>query len=360
MYHEGAFIQTTLRLDVFGVPNESCYSPSPSNLAIDEAQGRTMVLTLYGMICAVGVAGNLLVCIVLLRVPSLRSNTSDFLVHLSLVDLVVCVLVIPYKIVPQFIHSLPPNPTIWGQLRCRLYFGKFPFWTCAVTSVFSLVTVNLERFAAIVYPHRYKRIFGSRRNKLLVILLCWILAVTNQSFILFMYDEEGVVGCRFVGWSSAAFKALFGVFNITLSLVGPFVLMVSVQWKVISTLKRQVQNLTSQITLPPADRRKMWQLRTTQTLARTLLAFVLTFAVCWAPNQAVFLFYNLGAPICTSPQLYHLSVILAVGNSCINPILYGVTNRPFRKGIRTAFLGGGRSARIGHVPTVTPSAMTQA
>ena len=53
-------------------------------------------IALYCMICVVGITGNLLVAIVLLRVPSLRSNTSDFLVHLSIVDFMVCVLVIPY------------------------------------------------------------------------------------------------------------------------------------------------------------------------------------------------------------------------------------------------------------------------
>ena len=91
---------------------------SSNDWGIDKVAGSHLVLALYGMISAVGVTGNLLVCFVLLRARSLRSNASDFLVHLSLVDLLVCVLVIPYKILPPLSQTPPPSPTIWGQLRC--------------------------------------------------------------------------------------------------------------------------------------------------------------------------------------------------------------------------------------------------
>ena len=94
------------------------------------------------MICLLGITGNLLVAIVLIRVPSLRSNTSDFLIHLSLVDFIVCVLVIPVKLVPTTGKSLP-NPGFFGELRCRVYVSQYLFWICALISVLGLVTVNL-------------------------------------------------------------------------------------------------------------------------------------------------------------------------------------------------------------------------
>ena len=87
----------------------------------------------------------------------------------------------------------------------------------------------------------------------------------------------------------------------------------------------------------PLDQRKMWQLRASQTLIKTLLTFVITFAVCWAPNQVVFLGYNLGLDVDFASPVYHVGNILAVCNSCVNPIIYTMTNQPFRKGIREAF-----------------------
>ena len=202
-----------------------------------------LVLGLYGVICVLGITGNLLVAFVLIRVPSLRSNTSDFMVHLSLADFIVCVMVIPFKLV-QTTGKYPPNPGFLGELRCRLYAGQFLFWVGTVVSVYSLVTVNLERFVAIVYPLKYKVVF-TRRVKYYMIASCWIVGALSKVFLFLLYGEDEVVGCHFFGWPSSAVQAVVGLANFMMALFGPFVLMVLVQWKVISTLKRQVKMLKS-------------------------------------------------------------------------------------------------------------------
>ncbi|XP_071808081.1 somatostatin receptor type 4-like [Asterias amurensis] len=325
------------------------------------------VIVLYSIICVVGITGNFLVTFVLLRVPTLRSNTSDFLIHLSLVDFIVCVLVIPNFLV--VVETAPsPNPGVFSELWCRFFNGKFLFWVCALTSVFSLVTVNLERFVAIVYPLKYKVVF-TRRNKILMITTCWILATLSKTFILFLYDEGENVGCRFLGWPNPEVQAVVGLYTFIVQLPGPFLVMVWAQWRVISTLKRQMKVLKGRMassTVNPADQRKMWQLRASQTLIRTLLTFVITFAVCWAPIQVMFLVYNFGVYVDFSSPFRHISVMLSVCNSCVNPILYTLMNKPFRKGIREALCkrrnsvndGGGTSSNR-HPGTMTmETAMT--
>lgn len=204
-----------------------------------------VVIVLYGIICVVGILGNLLVAFVLLRVPSLRSNTSDILVHLSLVDFLVCVLVIPFKIVPTKGQS-KPNTGFFGQLRCKLYVGQFLFWVCAVVSVLCLVTINLERYVAIVHPHKYKKVF-TRRNKYLMMVSCWVLGALCKVFVLFLYQEDEIVGCHFVGWPDRTVQAVVGFYNFTANLLAPFIVMVLAQWKVISTLRRQVRILTGRM-----------------------------------------------------------------------------------------------------------------
>ena len=81
----------------------------------------------------------------------------------------------------------------------------------------------------------------------------------------------------------------------------------------------------------------MWQLRASQTLVKTLLACVITFGVCWMPNQVWYLLYNFGVPMAPDGPFHRLTIILAVGNSCVNPVIYTMTNKPFRKGIREVF-----------------------
>ncbi|XP_071793911.1 galanin receptor type 1-like [Asterias amurensis] len=295
------------------------------------------ILSLYCTICVVGITGNLLVAIVLLRVPSLRSNTSDFLVHLSLVDFMACVLVIPAYLLPNT-HS-PPNPGFFGEFWCRFYTSGFLFWSFALTSILGLTAVNLERYVAIVYPHKYKTIF-IKRNKYIMIAACWGCATLSKSYNLFIFEEDEIVGCHFKGWSNRGAQAAFGLFTFTVQFFAPFTVMIFAQLKVISTLNRQVKMLatrTASLGVNPINQREMWQLRASQTLVKTLLACVVTFGACWIPNQVWFLLFNFGAPLNLGGPDRHLTVILAVGNSCVNPVIYTMTNKPFRKGIRELF-----------------------
>lgn len=210
------------------------------------------VLALYGVICTLGIAGNLLAIFVLLRVPSLRTNTSDFLVHLSLVDFLVCVLVIPFKLVPTT-GTPAPNPGFLGELRCRFYVSQYIFWVCTLTSIYGLVTVNLERFVAIVYPLKYKVVF-TRRNTYVMMASCWIAAALEQSYSLFQYGEDKEVGCKFVESPSKEIRMAFGLSHCFCFLVAPFVLLVFMQWKVISKLKNQVKALENRLGKPHPKR----------------------------------------------------------------------------------------------------------
>ncbi|XP_033634055.1 galanin receptor type 1-like [Asterias rubens] len=295
------------------------------------------ILALYCLICVVGITGNLLVAIVLLRVPSLRSNTSDFLVHLSIVDFTICVLVIPYYLAPK------PNPStnsgFFGVVWCRVYTSELLFWFFTMTSILGLTVVNLERYVAIVHPHKYKILF-TKRKKYIMIAGCWIFAAISRSYFIFTHEEDEVVGCHFKVWVNRGAQAAFGLYSFTFNFFVPFIVMFFAQLKVISSLNRQVKMLTTRtasLGVDPSDQREMWQLRASQTLVRTLLACVITFGVCWIPNQVWFLLFNFGVPMAPGGPFHLLTVILAVGNSCVNPVIYTMTNKPFRKGIRALF-----------------------
>ncbi len=217
-------------------------SKSDEDVVTEETDAFTkFILALNCMICVVGITGNLLVAIVLLCVPSLRSNTSDFLVHLSIVDFMVCVLVIP-----NFLASRPistPNPGFFGEVWCRVYTSKFLFWLFTMTSVLCLTAVNLERYVAIVYPHKYKTVF-SKINKYMMIAACWIFAVITRFQQIVLFEEDEVVGCHRVGWSSRGAQVAFGLYSFTVNFFAPFIVMIVAQLKVISTLNRQVKMLT--------------------------------------------------------------------------------------------------------------------
>ncbi|XP_033638334.1 galanin receptor type 1-like [Asterias rubens] len=326
------------------------------DVAATEDAFAKLVLALYGIICVVGITGNLLVAIVLLRVPSLRSNTSDFLLHLAIADSLVSLLVIPYFMVQR---STSANPGIFGEFLCRFYTSQFVFWCLATVSVMSLIAVNVERYVAIVSPHKYKTVF-TKQNKYIMILAIWILAVLTESTV-FIFNGIDDNECIFIGWPSRVAQLGFGLYGFALKFLGPLTVMVYAQEKCISTLNRQVKTLTSRSAAiaNPRDQREMWQLRASQTLVKTLLACVITFAVCWAPNQIWFLLFNVDVPLTPGGPFHHITIILAVGNSCVNPVIYTMTNKPFRKGIMEAFCKQRDSNQVGDIGVPTGTASTE-
>ena len=87
------------------------------------------------------------------------------------------------------------------------------------------------------------------------------------------------------------------------------------------------------------ESRKMWQVHAAQELSKTLLLVTILYTVCWTPNQLLFLVFNCGPNDVVDFQsvYYHITVVLSVANSCLNPIIYTIQNRPFRRGIQKVF-----------------------
>ncbi|XP_038069385.1 galanin receptor 2a-like [Patiria miniata] len=308
---------------------------------ISEIENSMVVRAIYGIIAVLGITGNFVVCLVLLRVPSLRSHTSNFLVHLSLVDLILCIWAVPFHLFP---HVPDPSPGVGGDIKCRLYSSKFPLWTCALVSICSLVTVNLERYIAIVYPIKYKNIY-TPRNTALMIAACWAIGIISNSYTFYVYGNNEDGHCVFFGWPTKGFQVVLGLWNFISYYLAPFIFMVITQWRVIKTLRDQAKMLKEKrertvSTVRKSQYRKMWQVHAAQELEKTLLIVSITYAICWAPNQFLFIVFNLSPDpeiVDFGAAYYHFTVILAVANSCLNPIIYTMKNRPFRRGIRKVF-----------------------
>ncbi|CAH3192499.1 unnamed protein product [Porites evermanni] len=74
--------------------------------------------------------------------------------------------------------------------------------------------------------------------------------------------------------------------------------------------------------------------RTTLTrfkLLRMCIIVALLFTICWFPNQLYFVLASYDLVRLESP-FHHFTVVLAMFNSCTNPVIYCSTNREFRKG----------------------------
>ncbi|PIK50125.1 putative gastrin/cholecystokinin type B receptor-like [Apostichopus japonicus] len=195
----------------------------------------SFVRIIYGLIAAVGITGNFLVCFALVRIPALRNRTSQFIIHLSVTDMLTCVWVIPF----HFFLSTPSVPHgFLGELICRVFVSKYPLWVTIIASIYSLLSVNLERFVAIVYPLVYKNMFTIKKS-LFIMLFCWLLGGCSSAWFFFTFDyDSSTKDCSFVQFSSRI-QRFIGVYVFILIYVFPIVTNTFLHYYMIKRLRQQ-------------------------------------------------------------------------------------------------------------------------
>ena len=102
-----------------------------------------------------------------------------------------------------------------------------------------------------------------------------------------------------------------------------------------STNTSQAQR--SSVNTPDNGRNERRAPKINQNVTVTILMVVLMFAILWTPNQVTFLVINFGVYVSFDGIGYHLTVVLAFCNQCINPVLYAMKYKPFQSELKKIF-----------------------
>lgn len=124
----------------------------------------------YSVIFLVGVVGNFLVCLVILKHRSMKTPTNYYLFSLAVSDLLVLLFGMPLEVYEMWSNY----PFLLGPVGCYLKTALFE--TVCLASVLSVTTLSAERYVAIRHPFRAK-LASTRRRALRTILALWLLSV---------------------------------------------------------------------------------------------------------------------------------------------------------------------------------------
>ncbi|KAM7451147.1 hypothetical protein ABFA07_001212 [Porites harrisoni] len=221
-------------------------------------------------------AGNTLVILVIRLNKSMRTPMNMLLLNLAVADMVVAVFVaIQFVIGPTFPH---PSGTT-GLWLCKFVTGGTMTWSAAAVSVGNLVAISIERADLETCGEQWP----------------------GQIFPI-VYS---------IGWSVVA-----GIVPISL----------------MSYLySRVVYKLWFEVTpaLPSAAAKKALLCKKKATIA--VITVSLIYAICWVP---VLVMYCLAQSLPNMMVLSHqhkVTVLLAMFNSSVNPVVYSFTSACFRK-----------------------------
>ncbi|XP_078087741.1 D(1) dopamine receptor-like [Mustelus asterias] len=323
--------------------------------------------------------GNTLVCVAVVRFRHLRSKvTNFFVISLAVSDLLVAVLVMPWKAVSEMAGYWP--------------FGSFcNIWVafdimCSTASILNLCVISVDRYWAISSPFRYERKM-TPKVAFVMISVAWTLSVLI-SFIPVQLDwhkakpnallDYNTTGQRPGDNCDSSLNRTYAISSSLISFYIPVAIMIVTYTRIYRIAQKQIRrisaleraavhakncqsNRSSASNAPelqqPESSLKMSFKRETKVL-KTLSVIMGVFVCCWLP----FFILNCivpfcegsahaASPACVSGGTFDVFVWFGWANSSLNPIIYAF-NADFRKAFST-LLGCDAFCSSNAVETVT-------
>ncbi|XP_012062657.1 PREDICTED: neuromedin-B receptor [Atta cephalotes] len=294
-----------------------------------------IIPVIFLLILIVGVIGNGILILILLRHTSMRNIPNTYVLSLALGDLLVIVTYIPFTLFVYVLDSWP-----WGLTICKL--SEYAKDISIGVSVFTLAALSAERYCAIVNPIR-RHVAGLSAKPLTVLTasLIWVLAIViAMPAVLFSeITSVPVLGNRRIlicnpfpeefgeiyRKSMVMFKFL-AYYLIPLCVIAIFYL--SMTWH----LTLSTRNMPCE--LPDSDLHE--QIKARKRVGKMVVCFIIIFVICFLPYHIYVLWFHFNPTAMDDFNSYWntfriFGFCLSFINSCVNPIALYLISRTFRQ-----------------------------
>ncbi|XP_077979625.1 galanin receptor 2b-like [Glandiceps talaboti] len=330
-------LEDSYNMTRMGLPGESEEISRPE---------RIIMPVLFTIIFAVGLVGNILVMFAVLVGKNRQSTTNIFILNLAVADLLLSIFCTPFNMT----LFLLPN-WIFGEVMCKL--TNFLYYCTMFASIFTMVTMSLDRFLAVVYPIRSMKI-RSPTYALIAVLVIWVISIVIAMpyMVLFVvvvssYNGEIYIGC-IDDWQDFSQRALYNTCIFVFGYLIPFLLITFVY---LMMLKRLWGSVAPSNTVNDNVKAK-------KKVTQMVIVVVIVFGLCWLPHHIITMWYHYDTRFPFNTFTYGLRLLamfLSAFNSCVNPIIYAFMSESFRKGFKKTLTCYRRSNQI----TTTSAASTQ-
>ena len=285
----------------------------------------------YCLIFVVSLAGNSLVGIIVYKTGAMRKPINFLIVNMAMPDLLYSIFLIPQKLTELNADSWLISGTL-GQVLCKL--GHFLRHVSVAVSIQSLVLITVDRFGAVVFPHRSPLI--SSKLCPFFILGSWIVAMATWSpYLITTKLVEYPGGLQCVGLWTGVFQASspykkFMSAMFAIHIYTPLVL-IAILYTIIYF---KVKSLTIPDEQSANERQPL--LKRERTVLKVAIAIVLGFAVCWLPWSIVFILTELVRDkwSCGFQYFAIVALFMARANCAINPCLLFLFSKNYRQRLR--------------------------
>ena len=345
---------TTATTTTYTISNSNYTNPTSGNMAAVQTIPSLVMTTIFifnGILATIGIAGNVVVCLIIVRGRKMYTIANLFLMNLAIADM--CVLVVSYPL--WVLQTVAPTSWPFGAALCKI----IP----SVSDAFYGVSLGCMTAISI---HRYRMIIHAVGKQLtfvhakLIMVTIWVVSLASISAPLFpvvhynsnsvkvgqtintntVYNHSGYdddftdittqhVTCR-SKWPSRSYERSYQFFLFVFWYVCPLLIILFTFVRIKVYLEKQMKYdwlKGSEHTLLVAN-----HITGIRKALRMLAPVVIVFAILMLPWNIIrmvsfFTQYHLVDDI----QIYIvISGTMLVANSVSNPFIYYIKSREFR------------------------------
>ncbi|CAG5115747.1 unnamed protein product [Candidula unifasciata] len=257
----------------------------------------------------------------------MRTLTNVFFLNLTIGDFMVTCICIPVTL-----GSSVYSDWIFGEVLCKV--TPFLQSTAVAVSVFSMLSISINRYFAIHIPLRAKILFSKSRVHVMLASI-WILSFGTSSPLLlvktvtsFGVPEVYIARSCMENWGSELLRHVYSVVIFLMLFLFPLIVISILYLKISVALWSKNADLYDNNRKPtfmsPQVDRLLLQRRKT---VRTLVLLVFLFACSWLP------YYVVNAWLDFNVRGDHVGLV-GLSNSSVNPILYCFLSKGFRRAFK--------------------------
>ncbi|XP_051990932.1 relaxin-3 receptor 1-like [Xyrauchen texanus] len=300
---------------------------------------RVVIALVYLIVCALGLVGNLLALYLLQSRNRLKqSSINCFVMSLAVTDLQF-VLTLPFWAVDTALDFRWP----FGKVMCKIISSVTTMNMYA--SVFFLTAMSVARYCSLSSSLRMQSSKTASAEVKWASLGIWVVSVvatiphavysttaqvSDDELCLVRFSDSG-------SWDPQLLLGLYQTQKFLLGFVIPLVIICVCYLLLLRfVLRRRVSGV-------PGSESERGRHKRRSKVTKSVTIVVLSFFLCWLPNQALTLwgvlikfdlvpfsnaFYNAQA------YAFPITVCLAHTNSCLNPVLYCLIRQEYRTGLK--------------------------
>lgn len=278
---------------------------------------------IYVLSIVVSWIGNSLVIMVSFLNRQSLSPCRILMAHLAAINLL-----FSFRLPFQIRHELNGGIWEWGVFYCKIMHG---FSSASLLASIETVTViAIERYRGISKPYSRK---WTKTHIIISMILVWLIAlITYTPYMHFLNVREKRCYDKY---PSLTAQQVYSIVIFVFRYVIPLIILSFCYLKIGLVVHRRPTRVSTHQNQATENARR----RENNRIIRILVVIVVAFALLTAPTSIWWLWYDFGGTD-TAVALDMIEVFAAFLylHSAINPIIYGIMDQKFKKGVSDLFI----------------------